>query len=283
MLARMMVGREVFMVVNKPPVRRGQPVLHVNDLTYVSETGKTALDRVSFNVYEGEILGIAGVEGNGQTELVEVLTGLRKATGGTATIDGKPLLSGDPRQAREAGIAHIPEDRLNNGAALGVSISDNLIVDRYYKAPYERNGLLQPAAITHGAEALIDRFNIVTSNSENPLQSLSGGNMQKVIVAREFSAQPRLLIAAQPTRGVDVGAIEFIHQHLIDQRTEGLPVLLVSADLQEVLKLSDRLMVMYNGHIVAIFPDPSAVAEEELGLYMLGAKRQSDEEMEALR
>jgi general nucleoside transport system ATP-binding protein len=283
MLARMMVGREVFMVVNKPPLRRGGPVLQLRDLTYVSEAGKTVLDRVSFNVYEGEILGIAGVEGNGQTELVEVLTGLRAATGGSATIDGTPLLTGDPRAAREAGIAHIPEDRQTNGAALSASINDNLIVDRYYKAPYDRNGLLQPAAIAKNTEALIRRFNILTSNGENPLQSLSGGNMQKVIVAREFSAQPRLLIAAQPTRGVDVGAIEFIHQQLIDKRSEGLPILLVSADLQEVLKLSDRLLVMYNGHVVALFPDPSSIEEEELGLYMLGAKRQSEEEMGAYR
>lgn len=283
MLARMMVGREVFMVVNKPPIQRGGPVLRVRDLTYVSEAGKTVLDRVSFNVYAGEILGIAGVEGNGQTELVEVLTGLRSSTRGAVTIDGTPLSAGNPRQAREAGIAHIPEDRLNNGAALDASIADNLIVDRYYRAPYDRNGLLQPAVITRNADALIHRFDILTSNSEHPLQSLSGGNMQKVIVAREFSSQPRLLIAAQPTRGVDVGAIEFIHQQLIDKRTEGLPILLVSADLQEVLKLSDRLMVMYNGRIVAIFPDPSAVVEEELGLYMLGAKHQAEGEMEALQ
>ncbi|MEP7288028.1 MAG: ABC transporter ATP-binding protein [Chloroflexota bacterium] len=283
MLARMMVGREVFMVVNKPPVKRGKAVLQVRDLTYVAESGKVALDNVSFNVYEGEVLGIAGVEGNGQTELVEVLTGLRAAAHGTATLDGKPVPSNDPRAAREVGIAHIPEDRLNNGAAISSSISDNLIVDRYYKAPYSQHGFLQLEQATQNAQAMIEQFDIVTSNAENPLQSLSGGNMQKVIVAREFTAQPRLLIAAQPTRGVDIGAIEFIHQQLIDKRTEGLAILLVSADLQEVLKLSDRLLVMYNGHIAAIFPDPTAIAEEDLGLYMLGAKQQSADDMEALQ
>jgi ABC-type uncharacterized transport system ATPase subunit len=280
MLARMMVGREVFMAVNKPPAKRGKPVLDVQNLTYIAESGKAVLSDVSFRVYEGEILGIAGVEGNGQTELAEVLAGLRKPTRGTATLDGKPALRGDPRRAREIGMAHIPEDRLTNGAAPSSSISDNLIVDRYYKTPYTTNGLLQPSAIRQNAEALIDKFDILTSDSENPLQSLSGGNMQKVIVAREFSSQPRLLIAAQPTRGVDVGAIEFIHQQLIDKRTDGLAILLISADLQEVMKLSDRLMVMYNGRIVAFFPDPSAVTEEELGLYMLGAKQQTFAEME---
>jgi ABC-type uncharacterized transport system ATPase subunit len=280
MLARMMVGREVFMVVNKPPVKRGKPVLEVRNLDYVSETGKAVLQHVSFNVYAGEILGIAGVEGNGQTELAEVLTGLRSAAGGMISVDGKPILTGDPRRVREAGVAHIPEDRLTNGAAVTASISDNLVVDRYYRTPFNRNGLLQPDKIRRNANTLIQRFDILTSDGDNPLQSLSGGNMQKVIVAREFSSQPRLLIAAQPTRGVDVGAIEFIHQQLIDKRSDGLAILLISADLQEVLKLSDRLMVMYNGHIVAIFPDPSAVAEDELGLFMLGSKRQTEQEME---
>jgi simple sugar transport system ATP-binding protein len=279
-LARMMVGREVFMVVNKPPVQRGKPVLEVRDLTYVSPIGKAMLDRVSFDVHEGEIVGIAGVEGNGQTELVEVLTGLRGATSGTATVDSHPILLNDPRLVREQHVAHIPEDRLANGAALGASLSDNLIIDRYYHKPFLRSGLLQPQTIAANANALIQRFNIVAPDGNVPLQSLSGGNMQKVIVAREFSSALRLLIAAQPTRGVDIGAIEFIHQQLIDKRSDGLAILLVSADLQEVMKLSDRLLVMYDGHIAAVFNDPAHVTEEELGLYMLGTQRQTAAEMD---
>lgn len=278
-LARMMVGRDIFMVVNKPPVKRGKPVLKVRDLTYVSQIGKAMLDRVSFELHEGEIVGIAGVEGNGQTELVEVLTGLRPATSGTATVDGNPILVNDPRLVREQHVAHIPEDRLTNGVALAASLSDNLIVDRYYHPPFVHFGLLQPQAIDANADALIQRFNIVAPDGNVPLQSLSGGNMQKVIVAREFSSAPRLLIAAQPTRGVDIGAIEFIHQQLIDKRGDGLAILLVSADLQEVMKLSDRLLVMYDGHIAAVFNNPSSESEEELGLYMLGTQRQTAAEM----
>jgi simple sugar transport system ATP-binding protein len=280
-LARMMVGREVFMEIDKPPVTRGKTVLQVRGLTCSTETGKVALRGISFNVYEGEILGIAGVEGNGQTELAEVLNGLRPASAGTASVDGVPVLADDPRRVRETRVAHIPEDRLSNGAALDASIQDNLIVDRYYRSPINQGGLLDPARITQNAAALIKQFDVLAASTDTPMRSLSGGNMQKVIVAREFSSAPRLLIAAQPTRGVDVGAIEFIHQQLVDKRTAGLAILLISADLQEVLKLSDRLMVMHNGHIVAIFSDPGAIPEEELGLYMLGAKHQTPAELEA--
>lgn len=282
-LARMMVGREVFMQINKPPVIRGKAVLEVRHLNVSTETGRAALKDVSFNVYAGEILGIAGVEGNGQTELAEVLNGIRPAASGAASVDGHPILGNDPRKVREAHVAHIPEDRLTDGGALNASIADNLIVDRYYQPPFARSGLLQPAAILANAHQLIKQFNVVTSSAESPLKSLSGGNMQKVIVAREFSADPRLLIAAQPTRGVDIGAIEFIHGQLVEKRTAGLAILLISADLGEVLKLSDRLLVMYNGRIVAIFDQPSQIKEEELGLYMLGAKQQSAQEMESLQ
>ncbi|MCC6613301.1 MAG: ABC transporter ATP-binding protein [Anaerolineae bacterium] len=280
-LARMMVGREVFMVVDKPPVKRGKPVLEVRGLTYANEAGRKLLDHASFNVYESEILGVAGVEGNGQTELVEVLTGLRDATAGEASVDGQPILNHGPRRVREAHITHIPEDRLTNGVAGDASIADNLIVDRYYQPPFTKGLLLQPNAIEENSNALIQQFGILTQSGEQPVTSLSGGNMQKVIVAREFSSSPRLLIAAQPTRGVDIGAIEFIHQQLVDKRTEGLAILLVSADLQEVMKLADRIMVMYNGEIVCVLPNTPDLTEEQLGLYMLGAVRQTAEEMEA--
>lgn len=279
-LARMMVGREVFMVVDKPPVQRGKPVLEVKDLTYINENGRTLLNHASFTTYESEILGIAGVEGNGQTELVEVLTGLLSATGGKAFVDGVSVLGSGPRKVREAHVAHIPEDRLTNGVALTASINDNLIVDRYYRPPCTQMGLLDLEQIHDIGERLVRQFDILAPTGELPVGSLSGGNMQKVVVARELSSDPRLLIAAQPTRGVDIGAIEYIHQQLVDQRTNGLGILLISADLQEVMKLSDRIMVMYNGEIVAIFPNTPDLTEEKLGLYMLGAQRQSPEEME---
>jgi simple sugar transport system ATP-binding protein len=279
----MMVGREVFMQVNKPPVERGKTVLEVDDLFYANELGRSVVNHVSFRVSASEILGIAGVEGNGQTELVEVLTGLRDATAGEATVDGVSILSQGPRHVREAHVAHIPEDRLTNGVAREASIADNLIIDSYYRPPFNRGFGLHPQAIREYGRDLIREFGILTSSEETPVGALSGGNMQKVIVAREFSTDPRLLIAAQPTRGVDIGAIEFIHQQLVDKRTQGLAILLVSADLQEVMKLSDRIMVMYNGEVVAFLPNTPDVTEEMLGLYMLGAMRQTPEELEAAR
>lgn len=281
-LARMMVGREVFMQVNKPPVTQGEPVLAVRDLLYANEAGRPLVNHVSFEVHKSEILGVAGVEGNGQTELVEVLTGLRDATTGRVEVNGNSILGRGPRGVREAGVAHIPEDRLTNGVARIGSIADNLIVDRYYRPPFASRLFLHNGTIRRNAEELIRWFGILTPSGDLPVNSLSGGNMQKVIVAREFSSSPDLLVAAQPTRGVDIGAIEFIHQQLIDKRTEGLAILLVSADLQEVMKLADRIMVMYNGEIAGIFPNTPDLTEQELGLYMLGAKRQSVEELEAV-
>lgn len=280
-LARMMVGREVFMQVDKPPMQRGDPVLEVHEMTYANEAGRALVNRVSFNVRAGEILGIAGVEGNGQTELVEVLAGLRSATAGSAVIDGRPLLNQGPRRARELRVAHIPEDRLTNGVAREGSIADNLIIDSYYRPPFMKATGLDLNAITEHGVKMIREFGIVAAGASAPVGSLSGGNMQKVIVAREFSSGPRLLIAAQPTRGVDIGAIEFIHQQLVNQRTAGLAILLVSADLQEVMKLADRIMVMYNGEIVALLPNTADLTEQTLGLYMLGAQRQPAHELEA--
>ncbi len=279
-LARMMVGREVFMQVDRPQVSRGQAILSVSDLTYADDSGHQLLQHVSFNVYENEILGIAGVEGNGQTELAEVLTGLRPPTSGEAYINAEQILGRGPRSVREHQVAHIPEDRLTNGVALSSSIDDNLIIDRYYRQPFTRRGLLDIQAIVDNGRRLIGEFNIIAPNGEIPVNALSGGNMQKVVVARELSSSPKLLIAAQPTRGVDIGAIEFIHQELVDQRTRGLAILLISADLQEVMKLSDRIMVMYEGEIVGIFPNDERLTEERIGYYMLGAERQPADDME---
>lgn len=190
------------------------------------------------------------------------------------------MLGSGPRKVREAHVAHIPEDRLTNGVAMTATINDNLIIDRYYRAPFTKGRLLDLQQIRTNGQNLIKQFAILAPSGELPVGSLSGGNMQKVVVARELSSSPRLLIAAQPTRGVDIGAIEYIHQQLVDQRTNGLSILLVSADLQEVMKLSDRIMVMYNGQIAGIFRNTPDLTEEKLGLYMLGAQRQAPEEME---
>ena len=280
-LAQMMVGREVFMQVEKPTVQPGPPVLKVRDLLCANDAGRALVNHVSFDVYEGEIFGIAGVEGNGQTELVEALTGLRRATAGQVEVNGQSILGRSTRAMREAGIAHIPEDRLTNGLARESSIADNLIVDRYYRPPFGLRGFLSTGMIRQNATDLIRRFSIRAPDGDLPVNSLSGGNMQKVVVAREFSSDPHLLIAAQPTRGVDIGAIEFIHQQLVNKRTEGLAILLISADLQEVMKLADRIMVMYNGEIVGIFDNTPELTEETLGLYMLGARRQPADVQEA--
>jgi len=279
-LARMMVGREVFMQVDRPEVARGASVLQVADLTYADSSGHQLLKQVSFSVYEREILGIAGVEGNGQTELAEVLTGLRPPTTGEAFINNEQILGRGPRSVREHQVAHIPEDRLTNGVALTSSIEDNLIIDRYYREPFTRRRLLDINSIVDNGASLIREFNIIAPSGAIPVNALSGGNMQKVVVARELSSSPKLLIAAQPTRGVDIGAIEFIHQELVDQRTQGLAILLISADLQEVMKLSDRIMVMYEGEIVGIFPNDESLTEERIGYFMLGAEVQAAEEME---
>ena len=282
-LARMMVGRDVLLSLDKPAQRRGEPVLQVNDLSYVSpDTGRQVIKKIAFNVYAGEILGVAGVEGNGQTELVEVLTGLREATTGAAQINSHDILKTDPRTVRKAGVAHIPEDRLTNGLALLASIDENLIVDRYFDPPIKTGFRIDQKQVKQLGKDLIKQFDIRTINGQVPVNSLSGGNMQKVIVAREFSSDPILLIAAQPTRGIDVGATEFVRQQLVLKRTDGTAVLLVSADLSEVMSLSDRIIVMYEGEITGVFPDAASVTEEELGLFMLGLKRQPEEEMEAL-
>jgi simple sugar transport system ATP-binding protein len=281
-LARMMVGREVFLDIHKTPVKRGQKVMTIKDLSYVSETGRTMLRDLSFNLYAGEILGVAGVEGNGQTELVEVLTGLRVPATGNASVDGKIITGKTPREVRLAGVAHIPEDRLTNGLSLTESIDDNLIVDRFFRPPFHKGLILDLQEVEKNGEELINEFGILTPDGKLPVSSLSGGNMQKVVVAREFSSKPKILIAAQPTRGIDVGATEFIRDQLVKKRTEGTAVLLVSADLAEVMSLSDRIITMFEGEITGVFPDASQVEEDELGFYMLGVKRQSAQEMEAL-
>ena len=274
-IARLMVGRDVLHRTNKGHHAHGTAILDVRRVNYVTPEGRRAVRDLSFTAYAEEILGVAGVEGNGQTELIEVLAGIVPPATGTITVEGEDVTALGPRGRRAAGIAHIPEDRLERGLAANASITENLLIDRYYRAPFSRFGFLRRRAGAVNARTAIADYDVRTPNADVPAGSLSGGNMQKVVVARELSAHPKLLLAAQPTRGVDIGAAELVHRQLIAARDGGASVLLVSADLGELLSLSDRLMVLYNGEVVALFTDVPALTEEELGYYMLGVKRQS--------
>ena len=279
-LANMMVGREVFLNISKPKMNRGQVRMNVNDLSYISAAGCKVLRDINFKLYSGEILGIAGVEGNGQTELVEILTGLRKTKSGKVIVKAKNILGHTPREFRQELISHIPEDRLINGVAVQRTINENLIIDRYFKKPYKNGIFIDYKVVKKIGANLIYKFNIKAPNGDLPVNSLSGGNMQKVIIAREFSSEPYILIASQPTRGVDVGATEFIREQLIDIRNKGTAILLISADLGEVMSLSDRIITLFEGQITGVFPDAAKVSEKELGLYMLGVKHQAFKDME---
>jgi len=375
-LAALMVGREVLLRVTKGEAVPRQVVLQVRDLRAYDDRGALAVDGVSFEVRAGEVLGIAGVQGNGQTELVEVLTGLRRAAGGEMLIDGRPIRMGDPRRVTDSGVAHIPEDRQRYGMVKPFSVADNLILNRYYLPPVavfptswqlplalalyvalfgavafvlgsawsalypslaqslrlaELDPRREPApfilalavsfgaallglgaahlvgtlgtrllrrllagratrgglqrddrAVRQGAERLIAEFDIRTPSPETSASSLSGGNQQKMVVAREFSRSPRLLIASQPTRGIDVGSIEFIHQRIVQQRDAGAAVLLVSAELDEIMALSDRIAVMYKGQIIETLPAKEAT-REQLGLLMAGIRREREAPWRALK
>lgn len=277
-IARMMVGREVLLRVNKTPAKPGPVVLNVEGISAQSNRGLEALHEVSFEVRAGEILGIAGVEGNGQSELVEAVTGMRKVTSGkmmlTQVAQGEAgktsdITSMNANEERLTGVAHIPEDRRESGLVLSDSLSDNLILGRQHWRQFARGGfILSFNKIASWAKGLIAEYDVRASSIESSARSLSGGNQQKLIIAREFSSDPMLLVASQPTRGVDIGAIEFIHRRLIEQRDAGKAVLLVSAELDEIRSLSDRIAVMYEGRIVGIV-SPEA-SEEELGILMTG-------------
>ena len=270
-LAKMMVGREVDLELEKKPAVVGEGVLVVKDLVVLGQHRKVAVEGINFEVRAGEVLGIAGVQGNGQTELVEALTGLRAITSGTVVIDGQDLTNATPRKITEQGVAHVPEDRQRDGLVLPFPVSDNLMLNTYYLPPFSKGAVLQEKAITQSAETLIKDFDIRTPGSRTAAGSLSGGNQQKVIVAREFSRPIKLLIASQPTRGLDVGSIEYIHGRLLQKRDEGCAVLLVSTELDEVLGLSDRIAVMYRGKIVETLLAKDAT-KEKLGLLMAGMK-----------
>ncbi len=281
-LAAMMVGREVDLVVNKTHAKPGDVVLKVEDLKILDSLGSPAVDGISFEVRSGEVLGIAGVQGNGQTELVRALTGLMAPVEGTVTIAGQDSTTFAPRQVTELGSAHIPEDRQKDGLVLAFPVSDNLVLNTYYLPPFSRNIWLDHKVILENGTDLINKFDIRTPSVNTPVSSLSGGNQQKVIVAREFSRPIKLLIAAQPTRGLDVGSIEYIHRRLIEKRDEGCAILLVSTELDEVMQLSDRIAVMYRGKIIDTV-DADTASKELLGLLMAGVALKEEEKQALLR
>jgi simple sugar transport system ATP-binding protein len=281
-LAEMMVGREVDLVVDKSKATPGEVILEVTGLTATDLRGQPALRGVDLFVRAGEVLGVAGVQGNGQTELVEALTGLRPALGGQARIVGQDVTGATPRQVTELGVAHIPEDRQRDGLVLSFPIYDNLVLNTYYLSPFARGPGIQFGQVYEYAERVSAEFDVRTPSIVLPAQNLSGGNQQKVIVAREFSRPIKLLIAAQPTRGLDVGSIEYIHRRLIEKRDEGAAVLLVSVELDEIMALSDRIAVMYEGKIVGTV-DADKVSREELGLLMAGAQPEAQAQPVAAR
>ena len=268
-LATMMVGRDVNLVVMKKTAAPTDAVLEVKDLYVRDDRQNLTVQGVTFDVRKGEVLGIAGVQGNGQTELVYALTGLSEPVSGEMRMMGKPVRHGRPREILERGVAHIPEDRQKHGLILSFPIYDNIVLCTYYQAPFARGISLQQKVILDNATALVKQYDVRTPSIFVPASSLSGGNQQKVIVAREFSRPIELLIASQPTRGLDVGSIEYIHNRIIEKRDEGTGVLLVSSELDEILALSDRIAVMYHGQIMAIVPAAQAT-KENLGLLMAG-------------
>jgi simple sugar transport system ATP-binding protein len=268
-LAQMMVGREVLLKVQKGAMRRGAPVLEVSDLTVHDARGVKAVDGISFTVHEGEVFGMAGVQGNGQTELVQALTGLLPFQGGRELIQNSLVGGQDPREVTRLGAAHIPEDRHKYGLVLPYPVQDNLILCSYYQPPFSKNGVFDFTAISNTASTLVREFDIKTPSITVLTETLSGGNQQKTVVARELSRNVKLLIASQPTRGLDVGSIEYIHRKIIETRDAGCGVLLVSSELDEIMGLSDTIGVMFKGRIIAIM-DAEGVTKEGLGLLMAG-------------
>lgn len=269
LLASMMVGRDIELDVNKKPAHAGEKVLEVSGLTVADAHNHLIVKGVSFDVCAGEILGIAGVQGNGQTELVRAITGLMHPVDGKISILGQDTTRAAPKEIIELGTAHIPEDRQKDGLVLPYPIMDNLVLNTFYKSPFAKGAMMQEQPIRENANQLVERFDIRTPSIETPVGSLSGGNQQKVIVAREFSRPIKFLVASQPTRGLDVGSIEYIHHRLVEKRDDGCAVLLVSTELDEIMQLSDRIAVIFGGKIIKILP-AKGTTKEEIGLLMAG-------------
>lgn len=273
-LSRMMVGREVHLVIDKKEAVPGKTVLRAEHITVPSRLHKNnAVKDISFDVRTGEIVCLAGIEGNGQSELIYALTGIEKMSRGKLTLNGTDITKASIRSRSKTGISHIPEDRHKYGLILDYSLADNLVLQRYWEPEFQNRGFIRKAKVRKYAEKLISQYDVRSGQGADTIvRSMSGGNQQKAIIAREIDKDPELLIAIQPTRGLDIGAIEYIHSQLIAQRDSGKAVLLVSLELDEVMNVSDRILVMYEGEIVGEF-NPSEIAVEQLGLYMAGAKR----------
>lgn len=283
-LADMMVGREVSFSVDKTPAHPEEVILSVKDLVVQDTRGLNAVDGIDFEVRQGEILGIAGVDGNGQSELIQAISGLTKSNSGSIHLNGVDITNKRPRFITETGFGHIPEDRHRHGLILDLPIQDNMALQSYYQEPFSKNGILNYDEMEDYSKRLIEEYDVRTTSEKELARSLSGGNQQKAIIAREVDRDPDLLIAAQPTRGLDVGAIEFIHKRLIEQRDNGKAVLLMSFELDEIMNVSDRIAVMYDGKIIDIV-DANNTSETELGLLMAGVKpenqgQENREEME---
>lgn len=271
-LAALMVGREVLFTTQKKEAVPAEEVLKIEDLVVKDSRNVTVIDSLNLSVKAGEIVGIAGVDGNGQSELIEAITGLMTSESGSILLNGKDIRNQRPRQITEAGVGHIPQDRHKHGLVLDFPVGENMVLQTYYQKPYSKKGVLNFKAIYDKAEKLIKEFDVRTPSSSTLARALSGGNQQKAIIGREVDRDPDLLIAAQPTRGLDVGAIEFIHRRLIEQRDKGKAVLLISFELEEIMNVSDRIAVIYEGKIVAIV-NPKETTEQELGLLMAGSSR----------
>ena len=278
-ISRLMVGRDVVLTVQKEQAQPTDTVLRVRDVEYVNEWNKKMLDKVSFDVRKGEILGIAGVEGNGQKELVDMLFGFNTPNAGSITVNGESVIGLSQQKLRQLGVSLVPEDRMIYGIASSASIEENVISDRCSDKRFNKGPLFNMKAIHAESDRLIEDYTVLCKSRKQQVGMLSGGNIQKVVVAREFSNDPVLILADQPTRGIDVGATEFIRKKLVELSRSGIAVLLISADLNEVMELSDSLIVMHNGHIAAYFEDTSALSDDVMGEYMLGLKQQPEEEV----
>jgi len=269
-LAEMMVGREVQLTVNRAEAKPGAVALKMQGVTVLNQAGEVAVSKIDLEVRAGEIVAVAGVQGNGQTELVEAITGLRSVDSGAMELNGKGIVGFSPRQIADAGVAHIPEDRNRDGMVIGMTVSENLMLNSYHRSPFSSGVTLNRSAIQESAEKIVKDFDVRTPSIHTDIASLSGGNQQKVIVGREFSRVVKLVVAAQPTRGLDVGSIEYIHKRIVEQRDAGAAVLIVSTELDEVLALGDRIAVMFEGRIVGILEAKDAT-RERVGLLMGGA------------
>ncbi|NTV36613.1 MAG: ABC transporter ATP-binding protein, partial [Anaerolineaceae bacterium] len=268
-LAAMMVGRAVNLDVEKKIAKPGELVLDVKDVVVTDDQNQVMVDEVSMQVHAGEIMGLAGVQGNGQTELVEIITGMRKPIAGSIQLLGENITTASPRKITELGSAHVPEDRQKDGLVLTFPIADNLVLNTYYKEPFAKGVVRQEKVVLDNANQLIEQYDVRTPGPMINVGALSGGNQQKVIIARELSRPIKFLVASQPTRGLDVGSIEYIHAQIVKKRDEGCAVLVASSELDEIMELSDRIAVMYRGKIIAIV-NADEVTKEEVGLLMAG-------------